>query len=342
MGVNARDQRFLNRTQMLLRGLYSSGLCVMYHDLWMNVRLVENTPAAWPSPDAVLSGGDGAIFDPETAERVIEAKCGVLASGVAARVEAAVYPLGSDAVWFDLDIEADRDEDGRVSGLFVSASDISGLKRREDTLRALLFEVSHRSRNLLAILQSILGHTARSSDSIGEFERKFRGRIASLALSQDLVTFSNWEGVLFQRLIEGQLDRFFHYGDPPHTIRGANPMLTPNSALHLGLALHELAANSAAFGVIAADTGEITIEIGVNEAGVSLSWREDHVSPREPDSGRGTDGSRTANEPIQGFGRAILEQVVPRAVDGKAIYEIGPQHISYRIDWPEKLSAAAG
>ncbi len=324
--VNARDTVFLNSTQMLLRGLYSSGLCVMYHDSQLAVRLVENAPAAWPPPETILAEGDAAIFGPEIAPRVIAAKRRVLETGVPARIEAPVRVLGHEPVWFDLDIEPDTDRgstaDGSVRGLFISATDITQLKRREEALRALLYEVSHRSRNMLAILQSILGHTARHSDSIAAFERKFRGRIASLSHSQDLVTTSNWQGVRLRRLAERQLADFVGPTLPQPTVRGADPLLDPNTALHIGLALHELAANSASFGVLKAASGSIVIDSELTPEGHCLAWTEELAQPRQV-------------LPSRGFGQAILEQVVTRAIGGRAEYRIGAERIVYRIDWPE-------
>lgn len=327
LSMNARDDRFLNRTQMLLRGLYSSGLCVMYHDATLRVRLVENAPATWPPPEVILAEGDAAIFDSETAAQVIAAKRQVLASGVPARVEAAVRRGGREAAWFDLDIEPDLEagpegEEVQVRGLFVSATDITQLKGREEALRALLYEVSHRSRNLLAILQSILGHTARHSDDIASFERKFRGRIASLAHSQDLVTTSNWQGVQFRRLAERQLVDFARRNQPPPLIRGDDPILSPKTALHIGLALHELAANSASFGVLASGAGSIDIAVASSGADQRLTWTEDLGTPRDL-------------TPARGFGQAILEQVVARAINGRAEYRITPAQITYHIDWRE-------
>lgn len=333
--MNARDERFLNRTQMLLRGLYSSGLCVMYHDASLAVRLVENAPDSWPQPEAILNEGDRAIFDRTTAEQVIAAKRRVQETGVPAQIEAAVRSPGREPTWFELDIEPDFAPEGAteparrdVCGLFISVSDITQLKRREEALRALLYEVSHRSRNLLAILQSILGHTARHSDSIAEFERKFRGRIASLAHSQDLITTSNWQGVRFRRLAESQFTAYLRPGLPRPLIHGADPVLSPNSTLHIGLALHELAANSANFGALAASSGSIVIESELLPEAHCMSWHEELAQPRQV-------------APSRGFGQAVLEQVVTRAVNGHAEYRILPERITYRIEWPEPAPGLA-
>lgn len=319
-----------DRTQVLLRGLRNSGLCVLYHDAALAVRLVENAPAYWPPPADILARGDAAIFDAATAERVLEIKQGVLQTGTAARMEVALRGDDRETRWFELRIEADADDPaaeevtGAVRGLFVSVIDITELKTREEAQRALLYEVSHRSRNLLAILQSVLGHTARSSDSIATFERKFRGRIAALAHSQDLITRSNWQGVRFHRLVLNQLGDYLGPGVTPPVILGPDPLIGPNAALHLGLALHELAANSASFGVLAQECGDIAIETETTVQGQSMTWTEDLTRPRSTPEG-------------SGFGRSILTLIVPRAVNGHAEYHLSADQVRYRIDWPEAI-----
>ena len=218
-----------------------------------------------------------------------------------------------------------RRENEAIRGLFVSITDITELKTREETLRALLYEVSHRSRNLLAIVQSVLGHTARSSDSIAVFERKFRGRIAALAHSQDLITRSNWQGVRFHRLVLNQISEHVGAGITPPAILGPDPLINPNTALHLGLALHELAANSVSYGVLAHGKGEITIETVPAQDGQRMIWSETLATP-------------STAPPGNGFGQTILSQIVPRAVNGQVEYRITPDHIRYRLDWPEAIA----
>ena len=330
--MNARDERMFNRTQTLLRGLYSSGLCVMYQDAALGMHLIENPPPCFPSQAEIFGGGDAAIFGDTVASDVRAAKEGVLRSGEPVRIDARMRDAREEVWWFRLHIEPDFEEASyagaskgaapRVRGLFVSITDITQLKRREEVLRSLLYEVSHRSRNLLAIVQSILGHTARHSDSIASFERKYRGRIASLAHSQDLVTTSNWQGVPFRELVESQLSEYLHADRPHPVVEGDDPVLSPNTVLHVGLALHELAMNSASFGAMSGGGGAIAISIGSSRSRQRLTWAETLAEPREV--GR-----------YRGFGQAILEQVVARAIDGRARYEIMPQRIAYSLDWPE-------
>lgn len=82
-------------------------------------------------------------------------------------------------------------------GLITTGVNVTELRMREQVLKILLREVIHCSKNLLAIMQSIAVQTARFSDSVISFLKKFQGRIQSLSHSQDLVTDSNWKGALF-------------------------------------------------------------------------------------------------------------------------------------------------
>ncbi len=319
-----------DRTEVLARALRGAGLCVLYQTRDLAVRMVENPPATWPSGEEIAARGDAAIFDAETAGRVIETKLGVIDTACPARMEVAIR-AGGQARWYELHIEADRGETEAgpsegvtVRAIIVSVSEITDRKRHEEAIRALLYEVSHRSRNLLAILQSVLGQTARASDSVGDFERKFRGRIAALAHSQDLITRSNWQGVWFHALVDSQIAGFLGQEGRPPLIVGPDTRIGPNAALYLGLALHELAANSARFGVFA-QGGDISIVTDVTSNGHRMTWTEDLATSSTESPGRG-------------FGQAILTEIVPRAMDGHVEYQIAPRGIVYRLDWPETIA----
>lgn len=320
----------VDRIKTLLRGLRNSGLCILYHDADLAVRLVENPPPGWPTADVILAEGDVAIFDEKTAARVIETKRDVLTTGKPARLEVARKERNRGGAWYELHIEADllppaegESRDG-ARGLFVSANDITELKTREETLRSLLFEVNHRSRNLLAIMQSVLGHTARNAETVEELERKFRGRVAALAHSQDLITRSNWQGIRFQRLALNQISGHLGRGIAPPMMVGPDPLVGPNTALHLGLALHELAVNSVTFGAFGRGRGEVVIRTETTGEGQAMCWDEHLNVPREAPPGRG-------------FGQAILGQIVPRALNGSVELEIAEDRVHYRIDWPETV-----
>jgi two-component sensor histidine kinase len=106
---------------------------------------------------------------------------------------------------------------------------------------------------------------------------------------------------------------------------GPDCYLSPNAALHVGLALYELCI-AVARGDSSADGGavRVTAEIGetVTDGGAALrlTWHE---------TGNGATG------PIDGFGRVLLERIVPSAVGGNAALTEGDTHYALTISAPE-------
>jgi two-component sensor histidine kinase len=309
----------LERIAMLIRGLRHAGVCVMYQDRDLAVKLVENPFSSWPDAAAIFALGDRAIFGPPVYDQVVAAKRSVIETGKPDRVEARLDRPPNDC-WYELSIEPDIDARGRIRGIFVAAADITGHKNREETLRGLLAEVSHRSRNLLAIIQSIVGHTTRMEADPADFAAKLRGRIQSLAITQDLVTQANWAGTGFRHLASAQLDPFTEPSQFGLEIVGDDPQLSPNVALHVGLALHELAANSAAFGVLRQRRGSIKVGIFVEGGVLHLRWDEQHSGAATPGAGR--------------FGTTVLTQVLPNATRGAASLRLAEGNVHYSLTMP--------
>jgi two-component sensor histidine kinase len=317
-----------NNTELgrsLLRAMKSIGISVLYQDRDLRIAWMQNVPKAWGAED--LLGLTDHDFLPEAeAVRLTSAKRAVLKSGNTESLEICA-PDEDGARWFDVWIHADQDSDGAIHGILTAAVDITEQKRREQTLRALLRELSHRSKNLLAIIQGIATQTGRYAGSVDGFLTRFRGRLQSLASSQDLVTMSNWRGADLRELVAGQVARYC--ADPARNIRleGADPYLNPNAALYIGLALHELAVNSATFGALSKPDGFVTISARIddgreNPASLSLCWTE-------------TIASETDAPEKERFGTVALERVVPASLNGAAQLTVEGTTLCYRLSVPK-------
>ena len=215
---------------------------------------------------------------------------------------------------------------GAPTAILMTFKDLTAERKREDTLKALLRELSHRTKNLLAIIQSIALQTARNSSDLDTFLNKFRGRVAALSSAQDIVTASNWRGAEFKELAVQQFARYVEDGkDPRVAIEGDDCLLSPNGATHIGLALHELIANSFSFGALSKRDGDVRVACKRIKAGTvekfQIVW--DETIP----AGSG----RQQNSSTRHFGSTVLERVVPTAIDAKAVYEISPQQVFYRL-----------
>ena len=307
------------RLRALSAGLQSQRIALLHQDSDGRYDLAENLPAEWP-----VTGGlgytDAELLPPSIADRFAEMRRICLASGEQQSLE---FELASTTRrrQFQAIFIADR------PGTIVALHDITDERNRDAAVTALLREVSHRSKNLLAIVQSVAMQTAHHSGDIMSFLDKFRGRLHALSSTQDLVTESNWRGTHFQSLVTSQLTRVSTAALKDTRITGDNPLLTPNASLHIGLAIHELAANALIHGALAErQAGHVRVNAQVEKAAglpdqLIIEWQES-----------GIDASQVRQAPR--FGTMVLERIVPLSVGGSSSYAIHDDRVSYRLAVP--------
>lgn len=320
-----------DRLRFVLAVLRSAGVSMMYQDANLVIRFAENLPASWPQGHTLEGATDEAVFTPEHAARIISAKRSVLETGKPTTLEK-YRDADQKRHWYMLKIEPDIDADGKVIGLFTTITDIDDIKYRETVLKTLLRELSHRSKNLLAIIQSVASQTARNSQGLDDFLLAFRNRVQSMAQTQDLVTASDWRGAELFALTESQLHPLI--GDRPtgFELVGEDAYLFPNAALHLGLALHELTVDSMARGALGPAGG--TVELSAEEhrsedkaPQLILTWKETYATPQdEPEA--------PANA-RSGFSGTVLGRIVPQALSAEVRHEIGADQMIYQLTIPD-------
>lgn len=312
-----------------LRALRNTNVSVFHQDLSMRVTWAHNVPAA-------LNGGriigllDRDFLPIEQASYATAAKQAVLRGRAQQRLEIYLAGSGGEEHWFDFWIDANVSDDGEVRGAVTTAVETTAQKQREQTLRVLLREVSHRSRNLLAIVQGIANQTGRYSSTVDGFLTRFLGRLQSLASSQDLVTSSNWRGAELRDLILGQAARYVPVPTKSLSIEGDRPWLNPNAALHVGLAVHELIGNSLSYGALSQPNGTVTVTATQVDApdmlpSLILIWRET-IGGSSEDLEQAFTQKR--------FGSVALEKIVPASLNGSASLVIEKGKLEYRLVIP--------
>lgn len=309
--------------EFLMPALIDLGASITIQDAGQNYLLVTNLPDVW-SVELASAPDDITLFGAEVASKLATLKRDMTTPGRKAHLEVTV---GSDEV-YEFRVQSVESEQGSLH-LVTTIIDRSEERHRERLLRALLREVSHRSKNLLAIIQSIALQTARYSGSLELFLHKFRGRLYSLSQSQDLITDSSWRGAYFYELVQQQTEKYLPENTHLVHVSGDNVLLTPNASLHLGLALHELIVNAVSHGSVLRSGRVIKVtclrqHVEGNDS-LELVW--DEVLDTEK-TAEGEDALK-AN-----FGSTVLERVVPASVNGKAQYEISSGRISYRLVFP--------
>jgi two-component sensor histidine kinase len=223
--------------------------------------------------------------------------------------------------WNDLHIEPLRNEAGDIVGLTCASVDITERKEGEAHLRLLMRELTHRSKNLLAVIQAMARQTARHAGSIDGFLNQFSARLQALAASHDLLVRESWHGASLRELIQSQLAGYIASDAGQIAIEGAPVALKPEAAQNLGLALHELAVNAAKFGALSVPHGRVSITWALRGNALELDWREQF-------------GPKVKVRRKKGFGSMVIERNLASALDATVDLKFEPDGLRCRIVIP--------
>ena len=218
------------------------------------------------------------------------------------------------------------DEDRRLVGISAIVSDVRERRARERHIEFLMREVSHRSKNLLAVVQAIAGQTARHSPDLDAFQQRFSERISAMARSQDLLVGNNWTGASVTDLVRTQLAPFAEAASSRIEVAGPRLELNPNAVHSLTLALHELATNAAKYGALSVAEGRLAITWEVSgpetaDGRFRMSWREHN-------------GPRVAPPSRKGFGHVVISEMMAASLHGEVKLDYACDGLSWSIDAP--------
>jgi two-component sensor histidine kinase len=110
------------------------------------------------------------------------------------------------------------------------------------------------------------------------------------------------------------------------SISGPPLVLQPNAVQYLGIAFHELATNSAKYGVLSGHSGKIAVEWSIfsakdGTAFLRLVWCEE-------------EGPEVVGVRAGGFGTVVLERVAPQSLNGTGRVEYGANGVIWTLEAP--------
>jgi two-component sensor histidine kinase len=281
-----------------------------------------NAPFLFDGKDFVGIADPG-LFSSDIGRQLTACKQRVTETGRGESVDISLV-LGEETQWHRLWIEPLPLADSRT-GVIAASVDVTGQKVAEEHLRLALLELAHRSKNLLSVVLSIARQSAEDSQTIAQFSSRFVGRIRALALAHDVLTDESWRGATLFSLVRSQLSAFSENAAAQSTIAGHNAYLKPNAVQYVGLALHELIAQSIVAGALARPDGRIRVEASLapaddQEPSLKLRWEETGLTEASTDT--------------SSFGHALLESIVPAALGGNAALVAGDESLVYELEIP--------
>jgi two-component system CheB/CheR fusion protein len=204
-------------------------------------------------------------------------------------------------------------EDGKVVSFHGVVLDISERKRAEHANVMLIAELEHRTRNLLAVVDSLAEQTLASCESLQDFAVPFRQRLATLSRVQGLLSRAETSPVTIGEVVELELRALGAEPDGTRVIvEGPDVALPHRSVQILAMGLHELATNARKYGALSAPNGSLSVRWRVTSDDgprtLLLHWAEDGIASRRT----------TPPHPDRvGLGRILIEQSIPFQLDAQ-------------------------
>ena len=215
------------------------------------------------------------------------------------------------------------DEDGAIMRWIGTCTDIDDRVRSGDLLEFMSRELSHRIKNMFAVVQGLIAMALRKHDGMAQVSQSLQLRMVALGRAHDLVRPRFADGPIMRsqttlRELIRILTQPYVEEDPTRlTITGGDTVVSEHATTPLALFLHEMAINSAVFGALSAAQGRLQIALSVGDD-VTIEWRE-------------SQGPVIAAPPVPAFGLGLTKLTVERQLGG-----------TLTLDWlPGGLEAVA-
>ena len=225
-----------------------------------------------------------------------------------------------------LAVRGKRAEKGPEFDIIGTARDVTDIRQHGAQVHVLMREVTHRSKNLLAIIQAMARQTVKDSLTAADFDRRFSSRLRGWSFSHELLASRDWRGAALGDLVRGHLQSVLEQHGDRLALSGSHVFIRPEAAQNIGLALNELTSNALQFGALSGSSGKVSLDWWVDTEGAGPRWL--HIVWNEY-------GERAIQPPSrQGFGHKVMERVVARALDGTATMTFAPTGLRWALRIP--------
>jgi PAS domain S-box-containing protein len=203
--------------------------------------------------------------------------------------------------------------------------DISDRKRAEMERELLARELSHRVKNIFAVVQALATQTDGRLGSVDAFREAFLGRLQAMARVHSMLLDADWRGAELGALVRDVLAAYREDRPQVVAIEGEPVKLTPQQGLGLSLILHELSTNAAKYGALSSQDGRVSVSWRKQEeegkASVRLCWEERGGPPVAPPTEKG-------------FGSRLIEQAIPLQLNGSLELDYATEGLTCCITFP--------
>ncbi len=205
-----------------------------------------------------------------------------------------------------------------MAGFATVTRDLREAKRSEEARDLLIRELSHRIKNIFAVVGGLAALTARSDPASKPFAAAFRERLGALARAHEYVrphspdsapavagqTVLGLMRLLMAAYVEGGRERV--------AITGDDVEIGERTATALALIMHEQATNAVKYGGLSQAGGKVSLIGHCRDGRYTLTWAE-------------SGGPEVKASPTRkGFGTVLAERSIAGQLDGVLEHDWAP------------------
>ncbi len=257
-----------------------------YHDYY-NAQWYAFTGVPAGSTDGEAWNG---MFHPDDQERAWERWRHCLATGEPYEIEYRLRHHSGEYRWTLGRALPVRDSAGRIIRWIGTCTDIHHAKLVAEQNEVLSRELSHRIKNIFAVINGLIRLSARREPAARDFARDLGTRVAALGRAHDFARPHSEESkpVVGETTLQGMLRELFApypaFAEGRIAITGDDVPTDDHGATTIALIFHELATNAAKYGALAVEDGRVTIacaRAGSDADSLLVTWRESGGPPIE-------------------------------------------------------------
>jgi two-component sensor histidine kinase len=187
-------------------------------------------------------------------------------------------------------------------------------------------ELSHRIKNIFAVINGLIGQSARSYPDARPFAQLLQERVAALGAAHEFVRPHSEESrpEVGESSLLRMLARLFAaypaFDEGRMTLTGDDLPIDDRGATPIALVFHELATNASKYGALSMPEGEVRVTSKLSDGFARLEWIETGGPPI------------TAQPQRTGFGSRLVDLSINGQLGGRLERDWRPEGLAVAID----------
>jgi two-component sensor histidine kinase/CheY-like chemotaxis protein len=213
-----------------------------------------------------------------------------------------------------------------VERALAEANERNRRRHAEKQREILVRELSHRVKNNMAVMLSLVRRTARVAKTVEDFERSLSARVTALADGHALLFENNWNETALLDVLNRATASFDDLQSRIAVEMSPNVRISPRIALSLSMAFHELIANAAKFGALSSQNGRVYVD-----------WT---LEPRDGDAPLlhftwiEKDGPEITAPGQGGLGSRLIRSLIEYELEGRAMMDFARDGLRCVLSFP--------